>query len=370
MDDCLKQSIPLILTINIKDYILMQKAFHSSRYLYLFLTLIFSNTLFAGTNHLEHRQGLLDIVPDLGKNSRWAIDFSTRFNRDLTHHDGSSQYVVGFDFHKIFSGKNGDIGTLTFQPYWVQLSNVNTPPFFFDNGDDGELTWRIANFNYTALSNGGFNIRLGHFEVPFGLEQNIDTNGTTRQYTFSDRAIKADWGISINGVLPTLDYEVAITQGSGNDITNKHNPFLFSGRISTPSTANIVTGISWFHGDILNGEDTVRRDRIGFDLAYYYYQWEALLEVSGGEDDKNSKANALLELSWRTPREDLHSYMQYRQSRQEMISGWHNGNSLALGVNWNVNAKIIVSGEWLKELDTLFDKEPASQFVMQFRVRI
>lgn len=179
-----------------------------------------------------------------GNNSRWSIDASTRITRNIEKNNNAFQQVLGLDIHKVFSNKTQDIGTLTFQPYIVKLNNVAQAPFIFDHGNDTELTWRIANFNYTALAQGKFNIRIGHFEVPFGLEHHVDTNGTLRQLTINDRGIKADWGISVNGILPNLEYEIALTRGSGNDIKSTENPHIFSGRIATPSHKNLITGIS------------------------------------------------------------------------------------------------------------------------------
>ncbi len=303
-------------------------------------------------------------------NSRWAVDLSMRSTRDLRQDETSNQFVAGFDFHKVFSNRQGDIGTLVFQPYWVQLDNVKNPPFFFDSGDDGELTWRIANFNYTALSAGRFNIRAGHFEVPFGLEQNIDTNGTTRQFTFSDRGIKADWGLSVNGTLPSFDYEIALTRGSGNNISDRDDPFVFSGRIGTPATANLVTGFSWLNGDILSANGTTTRRRLGLDLAYYYRQWETLFEISGGDNNGNDTANALAELSWRNPLETVHTYLQLRHVRNHIENEWDNASNTALGINWNIYPRIDIGAEWHRELDTFESKEAASRLAFQFRVRL
>lgn len=333
------------------------------------LTLLYPCALFAASNSDEITQ-YATANHWWSENSRWTVDLSTRPSYDLNGDDWSSQHVIGLDYHKVFSTERGDIGTLVFQPYWVQLHNVNSPPFIFDDGDDGELTWRIANFNYTALSRGLFNIRLGHFEVPFGLEQNLDTNGTARQYTFSDRGIKADWGVSLNGVLPLLDYEIALTRGSGNEISDRDSPYIFAGRVGTPSTANLVVGLSWLHGDVLTANDSVQRRRLGVDVAYYYRHWEALFEVSGGEDEGVDVANALMELSWRNSNEELHTYLQIRQSQRDEVEGRRNGSSVTLGVNWSIFSKIDLSAQWFRELDTLMAPRKAQRITLQARYRL
>lgn len=327
-------------------------------------------SVFAGAADFDNQTSQQHTASHWLDNSRWALDLSSRFIQDTDLDHLSSQHVIGVDFHKVFSGKNGDIATLVFQPYWVRLNAVKNPAFFFDDGDDSEITWRIANINFTGLTRNTFNVRVGHFEVPFGLEQNIDTNGTLRQYTFRDRGIKADWGVSLNGVSAQLDYEVALTRGSGNNISDRGNPYVFAGRIGTPSRENTVLGFSWFNGKILTAQGTVARKRVGIDVVHYYRQWEALAELSGGDNSGLGQRNALLELSWRNPMESLHTYLQLRHAQQENADTWQDHSSVSLGVQWKINRFVDVSTEWFNELDTIAGQQTASKLVAQLRVRI
>lgn len=303
-------------------------------------------------------------------NTRWALDLSSRVIHDMENHTWSGQHVIGLDFHKVFSDQSGDYGTLTFQPYWVRLNNMNMHPFFFESSNDSELTWRIANFNYTGLSNGGFNIRLGHFEIPFGLEHNLDTNGTLRQYSFADRRIKADWGISLNGNTPDLDYEIALTRGSGNDISSKYNPYVFAGRVGTPSTNNLITGISWFIGDVRTKDRTILTKRLGLDIAYYYHSWEALFELSGGSDDQQSNVYALGELSWRNAPETVHLFSQLQFSKRKIDDDWDQSNLINFGLNWYVTPSVGVSGMMSRSLEVLNGQQDSARLTLQLQVRI
>jgi len=302
----------------------------------------------------------------LSSNLRWTLDFSSLavFNDN----DSFTQNMIGLDIHKVFSNENGDIGTLVFQPYWVNFDNKQSTPYFFD-GKDTELTWRIANFNLTTLSKGGFNIRLGHFEVPFGLEQNIDTNGTTRQYSFADRGIKADWGTSINGVLPSFDYELAVMRGSGNDYTTRDDPYIVAGRIGTPSHQNLVIGLSFFKGEILDASGTTKRERIGLDMAWYRCNWELLFEVSAGNNEETQVANALAEVSWRNLDESFHSYLQIRHFQTEANDD-EKGSALNLGLNFNITNRFIISSEWNKPIDQFGSQSEHSTFILQARYRL
>ena len=306
----------------------------------------------------------------LFSNYRIAFDTSSRYSESLRDSNDSWAHFIGLDLHKVFSSADGDIGTLVFQPYLTRLSNVKNPPFFFDDGDDWELVWRIANFNYTGLSRGGFNLRVGHFEIPFGLEQNIDTNGTLRQYTFSDRAIKVDWGVTVNGKYLGIDYEVAMTRGSGNDFTSRHDPYLFSGRVASSAQQNFITGFSWMYGDVLTAGRAVPRARAGIDIAYYLGPWEFLFEMSGGNNDGLGTVNALLETSWRTPLENLHLYVQFRQVANETSADWADRSRVSWGGQYRFNRKLSASAEIALDLDPFDGNERAAIAKMQIRLRL
>jgi hypothetical protein len=301
-------------------------------------------------------------------NLRWALDFSSR-HVDKSGSDAFFVNALGFDLHKVFSGSDGDIGTLVFQPYIVNFSDANKAPYYFD-GSHNELTWRIANFNYTALSQGQFNVRIGHFEVPFGLEQNQDTNGTLRQYTYQNRGIKADWGVSVNGILPSFDYELALTRGSGNDLTDRDSPYIVAGRIGSPYHKNFIVGLSYFKGEVLNAIGTVKRERWGLDLTQYRYHWEYLLELSAGEDEETDVLDGLAEISWRNSDETLHYYGQFKHSQFKVANSWEEQAEAVLGINWMLPSNITLSGEWRKPTQTRGNMDDGGTLILQVRARI
>jgi hypothetical protein len=307
--------------------------------------------------------------PDHFDNLRWTVDLSARGSYMTDTDEWSGQYVLGLDLHKVFTGPSGDIGTLVFQPYLVRLDNNSYPPYFFDDGDDWELVWRIANFNYTALARGRFNIRVGHFEVPFGLEQNIDTNGTLRQYTFRDRGIKADWGASVNGVLTSTEYEIAVSRGSGNDIRSTGDPYILSGRVGSRSDRNLIAGLSFLHGEILGSAGTTERTRVGLDVAWYRGLLEMLFEISAGEDDGTDTFNGLAELSLRNPMETLHGWLQLRHYQADTTSGWDIANSATLGLAWEPDRNWSLSSQWIEPVDQLTGRDEGSKFQLQIRYR-
>jgi len=290
----------------------------------------------------------------LGENSRGSIDIASRVSMNPDTHEYAFLNVIGLDIHKVFSSDTADIGTLTLQPYLIKLNNVNNPPFIFDDGNDIKLTWRIANFNYTALNQGKFNIRLGHFEVPFGLEYQIDTNGTLRQLTSAQRGIKTDWGFSINGILPQFEYEVALTRGSGVEFTRKDDPHLFSGRIGSLSNKNTVVGFSWLTGDVLAVDGVVEHKYIGLDASYYYYQWQFMAESSIGKVAGNNTVNGFVEALWRNAKEDIAVYTQVEYQRAE-IDHESSSKSDAMsywtaGIQWVSDSGFDISAQYKQKL--------------------
>lgn len=318
--------------------------------------------LFAQTNE----NGLL------GENSRWTIDASTRVTRNIDTKNNEYMHVIGLDIHKVFSNSTSDIGTLTFQPYLVNINNVSNPSFAFDDGNDTQLIWRIANFNYTALSQGEFNIRIGHLEIPYGLEIPIDTNGTLRQLTASTRGIKADWGVSANGILPSLEYEIALSRGSGNELTSRHNPHIFSGRIGTLSNKNIVAGFSWFTGDVLGRNGVTEQKKIGIDTSYYYYQWQFMMESSIGSIEENNTKNFFIEGLWRNPIETLSTYIQigYQEAEQETNSNNISTSYWIAGAQWLSAKGFDFSGQYKHALNDEPTMEIDTILSIQIRYRI
>lgn len=307
-------------------------------------------------------------------NSRWSIDLASQLTHNQDTDNNILMHAVGLDFHKVFSSNSYDIGTLTFQPYIVKLNNGANASSTYNNDNSTELTWRITNFNYTALSQGRFNIRLGHFEIPFGLEYQIDTNGTLRQLTYQDRGIKADWGVSLNGILPQLEYEVALTRGSGNDIKDNHDPYIFSGRIGTPSHKNFVGGFSWFTGEVLHNNNTIKHEKIAIDASYYYYQWQFMFETSIGTTSGKDTVNTFSEVLWKNPTESLKTYIQLGHQRNEVIDDVDSRNVSTsywlAGIQWVNDSGLDVSAQYKNSLKDAPTNEIPPILSIQLRYRL
>lgn len=273
------------------------------------------------------------IASEWQKNLRAKIDVSSRLsernNQSFTRSD------IGLDLHKVFGNGKRDIATLIFQPYYTHFSDR-----------DEKLIWRITTLNYRVLANGRFNFKFGHIELPYGLEKNLDTNGTLRQLTFNDRNVKVDWGVGVNGESHRLDYELNITRGSGNDWRDRDNPFAITARLGTPANKNLVSGISLFSGNILRRGELIENRRIGFDIARYFPSIELLAEYSYGETNDERTSSLFSELLWKNLQETLNLYAQFRAGRTNLNRNVAQRSALTLGGSWYPQRNIQLEFQW------------------------
>ncbi len=279
-----------------------------------------------------------------GDNARATVDFSVRQN----HTDGHywSMHAAGFDLHKVVSTRRGDVGTLVFQPYVVKLVNAPGVPPIFDHEDDAALQWRIANFNYTGLAQGRFNVRIGHFELPFGLEHVVPTNGTLHQMNApASIGLKADWGMSVNGFFPEFEYEFAAMRGAGNDLSTDANGIVV-GRIGSRRDRRLSVGVSFMDGEMERGCcNFIERRRAGIDATLLLPRgFQIGAEYAAGEDDGEGIEHAFADVRWLSPSESLLTYVQWRRASTDTISGYT--SSFAAGLryepdgHWNVDLQL------------------------------
>lgn len=273
-------------------------------------------------------------------NLRFAIDLSTRQLYLSATDDWHRVDFIGADLHKVFTGKSGDIGTLTLQGYFTHIKDEEIRPGWFDG--EWEFVYRIFNFNYAVLPRGRLNFKIGHFEIPMGLEHPIDTNGTLRDYTHGQNiGVKADWGVSLNGILKGAEYEVSLSRGSGNSWETEGDPYIAAGRISTPSYRNLIWGFSAMSGDIFvhdSGGQTIEQRRVGVDMQWYVNQYGLLGELSVGEREGQPTSTSLIELN-RTANSG--SWMAYAQfvyrTRDPDDRAREDATTVHLGAKWDLS---------------------------------
>ena len=283
-------------------------------------------------------------------NGRFALDFSSRVidAPDVTW----TANAIGLDVHKVFSSSTRDIGTLVFQPYLVRIDDAPSVPPIFDDNHDQALQWRIANFNFTALAQGRFNIRIGHFELPFGLEQIVQTNGTLNQmnapYTTN---LKADWGMSFNGVLPWFEYEIAHMRGGGNNYHTRADGALVA-RLGTPREHNRWIGISMLDGEIEAGAQTRDKQLQAIDAGVRLPRGLTLMtEWAFGETDAMDVRHAMAELGWTSRSEAAFFYLQYRRAGEKTPLGWRHARQVNVGARYEPSLNWSASLEFNRNVD-------------------
>ena len=305
----------------------------------------------------------------LGDNLLVSVDLSTRFTWNTGSEAWSSAQFYGFDLYKVFSGTEGDIATMVLQGFASRIDGA-AAPYFFDADKDWEFVYRIFNVNWRLDPRGGLNLKTGHFEMPFGLEALLDTNGTLRQVgTSRNLAIKTDWGATLNGVSNDLEYEVALGRGSGNGWHSDNDPYLCSWRVGTIFEADQWVGVSGFWGDLWRpGGAQVQRRRIGVDAGMHRGPWTLMGEVSGGANDGTSVVNGLVELDWHGPADEWLLYGQL-QGWTERTAGWQQNIQAVLGCEWAMDRHVVLSFQYLQNLTMLNDASRTGQLQFQVRYR-
>ncbi|MBU2970505.1 hypothetical protein KO527_14215 [Pseudoalteromonas sp. C2R02] len=303
------------------------------------------------------------VFADITDNFRWSIDSSARYN-DYSEPNKSSQiYFIGLDTHKVFSNNNGDFAYSVMQFYYTKLSNQNPYPFMFDSPNDGKIIVREAHVNYTPSHFLIPNIRIGHFTLPFGLEDSNDTNGRLLDYGHgSTLGTKLDWGILLNKVHDKFEYKVSYTLGGKNDPKSVDGSYLYTGRFSTLSHQDYIFGLSFYFGELDNNE----RQRVSFDLQYYYQTWGVKAELAQGQFNDDDQRYALIELNKQSIDDSKKIYGQYIYKDSD---SFEEAQSLALvGFSYQLNTQLEASIEFKKQLVQVNDGK-SSIFRAQIRYR-
>jgi hypothetical protein len=148
---------------------------------------------------------------------------------------------------------------------------------------------------------GRLNLRIGHFQAPFGLEAlSIDTHTTLLQLS-NPRALglKHDWGLGLRGQLDGLDYDLAYTLGAGMDPAFI-GPGLFTGRMGWEDVGTGlgfgVSGLAGTRRTMMMPKDRIFGWRTSLDLRWSFGPMELMTEGSAGEDDGATTGAALLRL--------------------------------------------------------------------------
>ena len=315
----------------------------------------------------------LAVQADWRDNSRFAFDVSARIAHEDRADNQDGFLFTGIDGHKVFSSASGDVATLLVQVYAATLNDVEGHPPIFSDEDDTEITYRNLYLNFTGLTGGILNFKIGHFEVPFGVEQVINTNGTLRDYQHGPNlGVKADWGASLNGQLQTFEYEFAWQRGSGNEWETRGDPGFYVGRIGTPRSRQLAAGISFMRGDIYRyaSPDTpLERERYALDLIYGWRRFEARGEFSWGKDFDDDVRNVLVELETASMNTSWLYYTQFRAAEIDRVQGSDRAASMSFGIKYEPDNRVALSAEITHDFHTFATRGQRNLLRAQARYR-
>lgn len=329
--------------------------------------------------------------------SRWSED--SIFKREIilggTWSDEKGEIggrsSIGFEFLKKFSNEKGDWGSFLIQTRLVRydrqsmtMNSTKMTPAHVDGMHDWELEFHDAYFKYGGPFKGKFNVRVGHFDVPFGLEQIVDTHSSLIQVmSMRNVGFKKDWGVSVGGQLPEMDYEFALTRGTGVEYRNRGENYLVSGRIGTPVDRNFCIGFSGLYGQVIDDmgvmrgmkmgmpstwfgsttkpkEEIIRRSRVGLDGIYLLGPYTFKGELSYGEDEDQEVLNSLFEIDYLFPDSDgrLEAIVQVQNSHQEITaSGSDDDTFLTFGLNYRLSREVTLQIMYRRDLQRIKNTE-------------
>ena len=299
-------------------------------------------------------------------NSRFSFDLSTRTSYNDRVKEFTFQEFIGFDFHTFINYKGLDIGSIVLQPYLNRIDNGKSSPSFYDDNHDWEFIFRTLTFTYTGLGPQAPWIKLGHFELPFGLDHRKDTNGKLHQYSIARATgLKIDWGVSLGQDFENWYYEAALTRGSGVTYRDRNEPYAFIGRIAHDHDT-WSAGLSYFSGEVLKNKTAKRIKTLAFDFEYYINSYGILSEIYIGQEDNEMFSGALLEFNWNSYDQLSTLYTQIFIKEHEINS---TTSSIVFGGEYLLSQHFEASAQLNFSLSRFPERERQNVFEIQFRYR-
>jgi hypothetical protein len=255
----------------------------------------------------------------------------------------ASRQSLGFEVLKKFSTDTSTIASFNFQgrlvrrdgfqPVLNDMEGANRPGWAFEYHN---LYLDLYNVLNPLLSDtqrgdsvGRFNLRVGRFYVPFGLNLQTDTHGTILQLSNERNfGFERDWGTGFFGTInKRLNYDAYYLTGSGYDLQYKGQKGLAAVRLSLSnkysSEYGLEAGLSVMGGERLS-EDTrrpIETRRAGLDGRYRRAVPTGLLtftsELSGGRDVTNPVYSQLFQTDYLHASRRWGLATQYRRFEQD-----------------------------------------------------
>jgi len=267
----------------------------------------------------------------------------------------ASRQSVGFEILKKFSTRTSTVAAFDFQGRLVRRDRYNGSVNDMEGESRPGWAFEYHNF-YLDLYNvfnpligddakgrnvGRFNLRVGRFYVPFGLNLQTDTHGTVLQLSNERNfSYERDWYTGFWGSINKhVNYDAYYLAGSGYDLKFKGQSGLAGGRLSLGnrylSGYGLEGGVSFLAGERIahghHGDALTDTHRYGGDARYRHIAPGGLLtftnEVSGGRDNRD---NIFMQLH---QAEYLHSSRRWGVASQfrRFLQDRHNADSSIFG---------------------------------------
>ena len=281
-------------------------------------------------------------------NLRFEVDMSSRIGWSTSAAAWINVEAVGLDMLTVFGSETRDWIRVNLQLYAVRVDGGQSHPFAFDGTGEWKFQPRNSFLDILLLPRGVLTARVGHFELPYGLEAYIDTNGTLRQYTTGrDLGIKTDWGAALTGTDAGLEWIASLSRGSGNEWNGSGDPWLALGRVGMPLDAASSLGLTAAGGDIrVAGKAPPQsRWRVALDGRVEFLAFDLLGELSGGQDEGSGRVGGVVELDWRNRSEVFLGYFQMFPEWRAESAGGAARLELRAGFLWRVVRGLSLSAE-------------------------
>ena len=277
-----------------------------------------------------------------GENFVFIKEIMSQFDVNERGHTASRR-SLGFETLKKFSTATTTFASFDFQGRLVRRDGFN--PVLNDLEGQRRPGWKFEYHNvYLDLYNvlnpvlsddqrgdavGHFNLRVGRFYVPFGLNLQTNTHGTLLQLSNEENfGFERDWYTGFWGsVNKDVNYDVYYLAGSGYDLKFKGQSGIGAFRLSLANKFSYDYGLEGGFS-VLGGErlsaiamSPVETKRVGLDGRYRQTVPTGLLtvtsELSGGRDDSNTVFTQLYQAEYLRSSRKWGVSTQYRRFQQE-----------------------------------------------------
>ena len=258
------------------------------------------------------------IFYQLAQNFLWRQELGLQFGSRIVG-------FAGFEIQQRFSSAYATVAAFNYQGalYWQRdlsghlgQSEMAAMPMGKSPGEYF-LTYQTHNAYldvYNPLGGAGdFNLRMGRFYLPFGLNAQTDTHATFLQLSNQQHlGFNQDLMVGGYGALnDNFDYHLGYFRGAGNHSASKRQQGLWVGRITLSNqwlyNDNLEAGSSFLWGerlDPLRANDVIKTWRYGIDGRQKWPFSSGVLtltsEISFGADDSHPIGMALFQGSWLT----------------------------------------------------------------------